>query len=141
MFEGIKHALEERAGRQKNRAFLEGCMATCALVAIADGEVSLSERSRVDQILEAIDRLRFFDVHEAVNLFNEYVDAIVSDGPKGRQTALKAVQEMRHDAGDAVLMVKIALAISLADGVFMDSEREQCLAICRVLGLDLSDYE
>ena len=115
-------------------------MACCALVAIADGEVSLSERSRVDQILEAIDRLRIFDVHDAINLFNDHVDAIVADTGKGRERALRAVGQMESHAGDAVAMVKIALAVSLADGEFLDSERIQCEAICGVLGLDLDDY-
>ncbi len=115
-------------------------MACCALVAIADGEVSLSERGRVDQILEAIDKLRFFDVHEAVDLFNGYVDGIVQAEAKGRRHALEVVKEMRHEAGDAVLLVKVALAISRADGVFLESERAQCEAICDVLGLELEDF-
>ena len=141
MLEGLRTALGERTARHRNRPFLEACMATCALVAIADGEVSLSERSRVDDVLEAIDRLKIFDVHEAVDLFNAHVDAIRTEPVKGRKAALEAVKEMRHDAGDAVMLVKIALAISRVDGDFLDSERAQCEAICRVLGLDLRDYE
>ncbi|WP_420416001.1 tellurite resistance TerB family protein [Pacificispira sp.] len=140
MFEGVRHAIEERTARRRNRPFLEACMACCALVAIADGEVSLSERGRVDQILEAIDKLRFFDVHEAVDLFNGYVDGIVQAEAKGRRHALEVVKEMRHEAGDAVLLVKVALAISRADGVFLESERAQCEAICDVLGLELEDF-
>ncbi len=115
-------------------------MACCALVAIADGEVSLSERSRIDQILEAIDRLRIFDVHEAINLFNDHVDAIRANAEKGRGRALRAVGEMGNNPGDAVAMVKIALAVSLADGEFLDSERAQCEAICKTLGLNLEDF-
>lgn len=141
MFEGIRQALDGRLSRRRERPFLEACMACCALVAIADGEVSLSERGRVDQILEAIDRLRLYDVHEAIDLFNGYVDGIVRSHDKGRRAALDAVKEMRHDAGDAVLLVKIALAISRADGDFLDSERQTCEAICRALGLSLSDFE
>ncbi len=115
-------------------------MASCALVAIADGEVSLSERGRVDQILEAIDKLKIFDVHEAVDLFNGYIEDIIESESKGRRDALDAIKEMRHEAGDAVLLVKVALAVSRADGVFLESERAQCEAICDVLGLNLEDF-
>lgn len=115
-------------------------MACCALVAIADGEVSLSERSRVDEILETLDRLKLFDVHEAVDLFNAYVEAIIAMPDKGRKRALDDVGEMRHEAGDAVLLVKIAIAISFADGIFMESEKIQCELICGALGLNLEDF-
>lgn len=141
MLDALRHAIEERSARRRARPFLEGCMACCALVAIADGEVSLSERGRVDQILDAIDRLKVYDVHEAIDLFNDYVERIQDDPVKGRKHALEAVREMRHDAGDAVLLVKISLAISRADGVFLESEREMCVAICRELGLSLADFE
>ncbi len=141
MLEGLRHAFEERAERRRNRPFMEACMAACALVAIADGEVSLSERGRIDQILESIDRLKFFDVHEAVDLFNGHVEAIRENEVQGRVDALALVREMRQDAGDAVLLVKVALAVGRVDGVLLTSERAQCLAICRELGLDLRDFE
>jgi tellurite resistance protein TerB len=140
MMEGLRHAIGERMARRRNRPFMEACMACCALVAIADGEVSLSERSRVDDILETLDRLKLFDVHEAIDLFNAYVEAIVAKPDRGRKKALEDVSEMRHEAGDAVLLVKIALAVSQADGVFLDSERVQCELICHALGLDLEDF-
>jgi tellurite resistance protein len=140
MLEGLRQAVAERTARRRARPFLEACMASCALVAIADGQVSLAERGRVDQILEAIDRLRLYDVHDSVDLFNAFVDAIVKDETAGRRDALAAIKEMRHDAGDAVLVVKIAIAVSRADGDFLDSERAQCAEIARVLGLDLADY-
>ena len=140
MLQGLRTAIQEHRKRAKARPFLESCMATCALVAIADGDVSLSERSRVDQVLETIDRLQLFDVHEAIDLFNGYVDAIIEDPDEGRAKALKAVREMRSDAPCAVLLVKIALAISNADGEFLESELVQCYAICAELGLSLEDY-
>ena len=67
---------QEHLERLKNRAFLRATMAACALVAVADGRVTFSERVRVDQILETLEALRIFDPHEGVNLFNEFVDAI-----------------------------------------------------------------
>ncbi|MDF1747807.1 MAG: TerB family tellurite resistance protein [Alphaproteobacteria bacterium] len=141
MLDGLRQVLAERYERHKHRPFLEACMATCALVAIADGEVSLSERGRLDQIIDAIDRLSIFDVHEAVDLFNETIDAIKANPVDGRKQALKPIAECRSEAGDAVLLVKVALAVGQVDGVLLASERAQCEVICKALGLNLSDFE
>lgn len=141
MLDGIRHALNERLARHKYWPFLDACMSACALVAIADGEVSLSEQSRVDQILEQIDRLKLYDVHQAVDLFNERVDAIVNNRSKGRKVALDAIARVADDREAAELIVKVSLAVSWADGTFLESERAQLDAICSVLGLDLVDFE
>ncbi|HAJ19046.1 MAG TPA: hypothetical protein DCL95_03130 [Rhodospirillaceae bacterium] len=141
MLDGLRQTLAERYERHKHRPFLEACMATCALMAIADGEVSLSERGRLDQIIDAIDRLSIFDVHEAIDLFNETIEAIKADPAKGREDALKPITDCHSDAGDAVLLVKVALAVGQVDGVLLPSERAQCEIICQALGLNLSDFE
>lgn len=140
MFQGLRNVIHAHRERMRERSFLEACMATCALVAIADGEVCLSERSRVDQLLETIDSLHLFDVHEAVNLFDKYVDAIVEDQEAGRAAALRVLREMRSDTGCAALLVKIAIAIKVADGKVLESELAQCYAICAELGLSLQDH-
>ncbi len=49
---------KERLERQKNRPFLEGVMAACAVVATSDGAVSFAEQVRVDQILQTLDQLK-----------------------------------------------------------------------------------
>ena len=68
---------QEQMERHRNRPFLRAVMAACALVAAADGKVSLAERVRVDQILDTLEELRIFDPHEGVDLFNEFTDAII----------------------------------------------------------------
>ena len=53
--------------RHRNRPLLRGAMAACALAATADGEVRLSERVRVDQILETyVDHQVAAEDHDAV---------------------------------------------------------------------------
>ena len=55
--------------RHHNLPFLKATMAACALVATANGEVSFSERVRVDQIIETLEALQVYGPHEAVNIF------------------------------------------------------------------------
>jgi len=141
MFDTLRQAIADTLERHRQQPFLDAAMAACALVAMADGSVSLSEQSRVDDVLEAIDRLALFDVHEAVDLFNEYVEGVTADPAKGRKRALDAVGRMKDDAEASDLLVKICLAVSRADGEYAPGERDQIAAVCRRLGRDLADYE
>jgi len=83
--------------RQRNRPFLEGVMAACALVATADGEVSFAERVRVDQILSTLDALKVFDPHDGIDIFNEFTDAILANPAEGHETAFQAMAEVAQD--------------------------------------------
>lgn len=141
MFDALRKSVEEMLERHRQQPFLEACMGACALVAMADGEVSLSEQSRIDDVLEAIDRLALFEVHEAVDLFNSYVEGIREDPVKGRKAALDAVGPMANDAESAELLVKICLAVSRADGDYAPNERDQIVGVCARLGLVLDDFE
>jgi len=137
----LKDSLQFHSERHRNRPFFEATMAAAALVASADGSVSFSERYSLDQLREHLDRLRVFDPHEAVDLFNSYVEAISEDQDEGREKALAAVAQMAGTPEDAKLTVRISAAISRADGDFNPIERDQIRAICEVLGLTLEDCE
>lgn len=141
MFDTLRQTIHDTLERHRQQPFLEAAMAACALVAMADGEISLSERTRVDDILEAIDRLSLFDVHDAVDRFNAFAEAIRADPKKGRMDALDAVAEMADDTEAADLLVRVCLAVSEADGEYAPGERDQIVAVCGRLGLTLSDYE
>ena len=140
MFEALRAGLKGQLERRRQRPFLEAAMASCALVAIADGVVTLSERSRVDQILERLDELRFFDVHEAIDLFNDYVEGIEAHNRIGRRKALDAIAKMKGERAEARLLIRICLAVSFADEAFPDSERQEVEAICKRLGFDPQEF-
>lgn len=116
-------------------------MAAAALVAAADGAVSFSERVRVDQLLEHLDQLKVFDPHEAVDLFNGYVDGLRDSPEDGKAKALAAIAAISSDREAATLMVRIAAAISRADGIFSETERDEIAAICDALDLAPEDCE
>jgi len=93
--------------RHKKKPFLNGTMAACALVAIADGEASFSERIRVDQIINALHALKVFDPHEAVDILNRTCDDIIKSPKQGRETAVPAVRAAADTDDKATLMVRI----------------------------------
>lgn len=122
--------------RQRNRPFLEGVMAACALVATADGEVSFAERVRVDQILATLDALKVFDPHEGIDIFNEFTDTILANPAEGHETAFQAMADVAEDAGNGALMVRICCAVSEANGEKSLADQIEITSICSRLGLD-----
>lgn len=141
LIERLKETIHLHSERHKNRPFLEATMAAAALVAAADGAVSFSERVRIDQLLEHLDQLKVFDPHEAVNIFNAYVDGLRDSPEDGRAKALSAVAGVSDDREAATLMVRIATAISRADGIFTETERNELGAICAALDLSPEECE
>jgi len=135
MFERLKQEI----ARHRQRPFLEAAMAACALIASADDEVSFSERARMDAVLESLAELRVFDPHEAVNLFDAEIEALRADREAGRAAAFETIRRCAAGGaaadGAAELLVRICVAISLADGKFVSSERAMLGLICASLNL------
>lgn len=115
-------------------------MAASAMIAQADGTVSFSESHRLDQILMNLEELKVFDVHEAVDLFKDYVDAIVENSEAGHEAVFAAIARIKDDEKAAPLLVRICLSISFADGEFHPSERDRVEEICSQLGLAAKDF-
>ena len=122
--------------RQANRSFLEGVMAACALVASADGKISFGERVRVDQILQTLEKLRMFDPHEGVDIFNEYADLILDHPATGHETAFLAMEKIAREPENGNLMVRICVAVSEANGENRLADQIEIVTLCSRLGLD-----
>lgn len=132
---------QEGLERNRNRPFLRATMAACALVATADGKVSIVERVRVDQILETIEALKIFDPHEAVDLFNEFADAILESPHEGHDKALLALADAAGDEDTKALIVRICCAISEVkhdetDNVSFAADQIEIVSLCSRLGVD-----
>ncbi len=141
VLELLRVGLKKRSARQRDRRFLEATMATSALVAFADGEVSFTERMRLDQILNHLHQLRAFDVHEAINHFNEVVEDLKAEPEEGHARALESIEAFAQDKASARLMVRAACHLCVADGVFTDGEQEQVAELCVLLDITPEDCE
>lgn len=126
------HAVIER---HRNRRFLNAAMAACALAACARGEVTFSQRIRVDQILDTLERLKVFDPHEGVDLFNDYAGAILDSPRSGQERAKGAVQAFTEDPETAAVLVRICLAVAEASGDASLSQEIQIVMLCSLLGV------
>ena len=122
--------------RHRNRPFMKAAMAACALAACARGEITLSQRIRVDQILDTLQRLKVFDPHEGVDLFNDYASAILESPREGQEEAMRTVQRFTEEPETAALLVRICLAMAEAAGDKSLSQELQVVMLCSLLGVD-----
>ncbi len=99
-----------------NRPFLGAAMAAAALVACADGSLTLAKRKAVVAILEGMDARGGVDPAAASNLFNSFVNGIRSQPGLGRSAALRAVAAVSGDAEGAQRLLRICRAVSDAQG-------------------------
>ncbi|MGJ3261206.1 MAG: tellurite resistance TerB family protein [Rhodospirillales bacterium] len=135
----LSDKFQEHLERQRNRPFLEGVMAACALVATTDGEVSFAEQVRVDQILQTLDQLKVFDPHEGVDIFRDFSDAIIENPHEGHDKALAAVGKVSEDLEAGALLLRVCLAVSEADGEVSLADQIEIVSMCSRFGIDPAD--
>ncbi len=137
LISSLRQLLHEQLERRRQRGFLEAAMAACALVAAADGRVSLGERSRVDLILESLEGLSLFDPHEGVEAFNRYLQQLEDNPEDGREQVLAALRDqIEDDPAQGPLLVRLCQAIGAADGAPGPDQREAIAGLCSELGLE-----
>lgn len=135
MLQALTRGIGAMARRHNKRPLLRAAMASCALVAHADGAISFSERIRLDAILDTLDELKVFDPHEGVEMFVNFVDELRADPISGRQRALDAIKPFARDRHATELLMDICVSIAVADGPAYPAEVVAMDAVSRTLGL------
>jgi tellurite resistance protein TerB len=116
-----------------DKPFLKAAMAVCALTTLADGEVSLIERYRVDAILDAMDRLRVHNPHKAVDIMNDYIEGLRTDPERTVEVLQGKVSRYAGNYKSARTLLRIAYLVISADEEVVKSEREAFNQICTTL--------
>lgn len=125
--------LRTDTARYWDKPFLKAAMAVCALTSLADGEVSLSERYRVDAILDAMDRLRVHNPHKAVEIMNGYVEALRTEPERAEEVLQGKISRYAGDFKSARTLLRIAYLVISADDDVTKSERVAFDRICVTL--------
>lgn len=139
MFRTARETLRNSLSRFRNRQFLDATMAATALVATADGEVTFSELSALDSVLESVQDLHIYDPHIAVDIYKDFADAIANDPDAGRRNAMTAVEKIAGNPDAADLVIRVAVAISKADGELTPDEIRSINDLCGVLGVSIPE--
>lgn len=115
---------------------MEGAMAAAALVAIADGDASVSEGAEVGRLMRVLDILKEQDPDRGIESYIDYVDK-VRKGPEGVAAARQSVQKAAaEDSEAAALLLVICHAISEADGFVRQSEIDEIEVIANLIDME-----
>ncbi|TKC19441.1 TerD family protein [Robertmurraya kyonggiensis] len=123
-----------------NNSVLDALMASCALVAMADGRLDQSEQQKVYDYIHQSDELRSFDTQQVISRFDHFVRGLQLDPIVGRGEALRAVGKVRDQYDLARLVVRYGIAIGFADGQFARSEQDTIRDICHELRLNPGEF-
>ncbi len=134
----FKAGAAKRFGQIKNNTFKEASMATCALIAAADGNVDASEKTKVAGLIAKSELLQCFDGSDLKTLFLANCDKAVDEFT--RIDLLRLVGKLKGNFEQADVCLKVALIIANADGDFSEPEKKVVKELCGVLGLPSGDY-
>ena len=137
----VRARLTAEVSKFKNRAFLEATVASCALVAAADGTISSEEKQKMAGFIRNSDELKHFAMPDVIAFFEKVVANFDFDAAIGKAEALKVIGRLRGNEEQARVMVRVACAIGASDGNFDQKERAVVREICVELGLSPADFD
>lgn len=135
-----RDALVTQVARVQNRAFMEGVVAGCAMVAAADGNIDPKEKQKMIKFIGMSDELKVFNTNQVIEYFNGMVAKFEFDFEVGCDEALKVVSRLKATPDAARIMVRVCCVIGASDGNFDDDEKKAVSRICHAVGLNPADF-
>lgn len=136
-----REALTGEVKRHQNRKFMDAMASGCAMLAVADNEVTAAEKQKMLGFVQSSPELKVFNITDVISQFNEAVGKFEFDVQLGRAEALKVISKIKADDGASRLLIRVLCAIGASDGKFDDNEKAVCRLICAELGLNPVDFE
>ena len=115
-------------------------MATCALIAAADGSIDPEERQKTAAFIASNDVLSVFDAGQLRESFDKWCAKLTSDYDFGKIEALQAVGKLRSKPDQARAVVQVGIVIGGADGDFDPNEKRAVREVCQAVGIDPSEF-
>lgn len=135
--ENARRLLEQYSA---NNQVLDAIMASCALVAMADGYLDPNEKQKVYEFIYQSDELRSFNTNTVISRFDHYVRRLQTDPIAGRAEALRAVGKVKDREDLSRLVVRYGIAIAFADGQLALPEQDAIRDICFELRLNPGEF-
>ncbi len=114
----------------------EAMMASCALTAFADGDVSDDEIEQVVKQIEGSDQLKNIAT-EAKADFMKYVKMLETTGRMGKMEIMKEITDLANDTSEEnkIRVVLIAIEVADSEGGIDDAEIKVIKNIASKLGI------
>ena len=132
--------LKNDAKKYKSKEFLHAVLGGSALVIMADGNIDANEKSKMMRFIQSNDVLSIYDTSEVVKIWKDYIETIELDADIGGAKAFDAIGKIRGKDGQAKLVMRMVIAIGLADGNLDADEKRIASQVARELGLELSEF-
>ncbi len=142
--DAVKHSADDltaSVSKFKNRKFMEAVVSICAIVSLADGEVSASEKQKMIGFFKQSKELEAFDVKEVISFFNVLLEGFEFDHEIGKGEAMKYILRLKEKPEAAQLAIRVGLAVAKSDDNFDQDEQKAVREVCAALGLNPSDYQ
>ena len=133
--------LKTEALKFKNRDFLNAAMAGSALIAMADGSISSTEKQKMIKFIESNDALSIFTTSDVIKAFQDFVSQLEFDKEIGEAKAYQAIGKMKSNTDASRLLVRMIIAIASSDGNFDNHEKNIAAKIAKELGINPSEFE
>jgi tellurite resistance protein len=122
--------------RHNGKSFIEGAMGAAALIAIADGDASVSEGAEVGRLMRVMDVLKEHKPDKGIESYIRYVD-LARNSPEGVAEVRNVVQKAVAEDGEAAaLLIVICHAVSEADGFVRQSELDEINRLAALINVD-----
>lgn len=121
--------------QQKDTNLYNAVVGTFSLVSFADGQVHISELSRLVKILSQGNYFKNIDEKALLDDVFNCVDMLNKDFEKGKAWALSEIASIKDDLNSRELVLKIARLTLIADGKILESEENQIADIHVALGI------
>jgi len=143
MLAAVHHAsagfgLAARAvGRLKERYYLEAAMATCALAAMADGEVALEPRYAIDAALRRDPLLALFPATQAAALLDDRLHRLRHDPVPTRAALGRRIARAARHPERALALARLAWQVLTARDRLRSHDLAELESLCYLLGVDV----
>ncbi|MCX7107625.1 MAG: tellurite resistance TerB family protein [Methylococcales bacterium] len=133
--------LKTEALKFKNKDFLNAAMAGSALIAMADGSISSTEKQKMIKFIESNDALSIFTTSDVIKAFQDFVGQLEFDKDIGEAKAYQAIGKMKSNTEASRLLVRMIISIASSDGLFDNDEKKIAFKIAKELGINPSEFE
>ena len=133
--------LKTEALKFKNKDFLNAAMVGSALIAMADGSITATEKQKMIKFIENNDALSVFTTSDVIKAFQDFVGQLEFDQDIGEAKAYQALGKMKSNTEASRLLVRMIISIASSDGVFDFSEKKIAVKIAKELGVNPAEFE
>lgn len=131
--------IADQFNRFKNKEMMEAVVASCTLVAYADGRISPEEKNKMLGFLQNTECLRMFSTESVIETFGKFSRKFEFDKGIGVSEVYNALGKITKEE-EKKLIVRACIIIANSDGNFDQSEKAAVRDICETLKLRAEEF-